>query len=213
MIIDLHTHTFPSSDDSFQDVDTLIQRAREVGLDGICLTEHDRFWDPGEVAELSRRHRFLVLPGCEVTTEEGHLLVFGLHRYIFGMHRARFVWALAREQGAAVVLAHPYRRNFLPQEARSPEAEEGMLRRTLAMEVFSLVDAVEVANGRGTPRENAFSREVGRRLGLPGTGASDAHRPQDLGTWATEFLSPIDDLDDLVRELRAGRFRPVCLRG
>ena len=99
MIIDIHTHTYPTSDDSMLTPEELIQEAKRIGLDGVCITDHDGFWDPKDVEALSQVHDFLVLPGCEVTTEEGHLLVYGLEKYIFGMHRASFVRDLVEEAG------------------------------------------------------------------------------------------------------------------
>ena len=75
-----------------------------------------------------------------------------------------------------------------------------------------MVDAVEIRNGKGTERENAFSSEIAGALGLPGTGASDAHRIEDLGTFATEFQRPVLGLDDFIAELKAGRFAPVAVR-
>ena len=77
--------------------------------------------------------------------------------------------------------------------------------------VFPLVDAVEVMNGRGSTRENAFSQEIANRFKMRGTGASDAHKIEDLGSFATEFQRPIGCLEDLIRELRVGRFSPVTL--
>ena len=88
MLIDIHTHTFPTSDDSTLTPEVLIDRSKILGLDGICLTDHDRFWHPDDIRELSKKHDYLIIPGCEVTTEEGHMLVYGLREYIFGMHRA-----------------------------------------------------------------------------------------------------------------------------
>ena len=72
-------------------VDDLIQAAKVAGLDGVCLTEHDAFWDMHEVNALSRRHDFLVLPGSEINTDTGHVLVFGLQRYVFGLHKPAFL--------------------------------------------------------------------------------------------------------------------------
>ena len=72
-------------------VDELIEGSKSLGLDGICLTDHDSFWTDDEVQNLSIKHDFLVLPGCEINTESGHVLVFGLKRYEFGMHRAAFL--------------------------------------------------------------------------------------------------------------------------
>ena len=77
--------------------------------------------------------------------------------------------------------------------------------------VFDMVDAVEVMNSRGLEEGNAFSRDLAKWFDLPGTGASDAHKLDDLGTFATEFDRRITGLDDLITELRAGRFRPIVL--
>ena len=212
MIIDIHTHTYPTSDDSFLMPDQLIEEAKRIGLDGICITDHDGFWRPEEIEELSRRHSYPVLPGCEVTTEEGHLLVYGLDRYIFGMHRASFVRKLVDEAGGAIVVAHPYRRAFWEHEADGDSAYREMVDRASDSPALAVSDAVEVGNGRGTRRQNAFSQDVADRLGMKGTGASDAHRLEDLGTYATEFSRNVRSVDDLIAELLAGRFRPVDLQ-
>jgi hypothetical protein len=44
---------------------------------------------------------------------------------------------------------------------------------------------------------------------MRGTGASDAHRLEELGTYATEFSRTVTSLDEFVAELLSGRFRPV----
>ena len=54
MIIDIHTHTYPTSDDSSLSPEQLIEEAKRIGLDGICITDHDGFWDPREIESLSR---------------------------------------------------------------------------------------------------------------------------------------------------------------
>ena len=211
LIIDIHTHTYPTSDDSTLVPERLIEEAMRIGLDGICITDHDGFWEPGDIDELSRRYGYLVLPGCEVTTEEGHLLVYGLDRYIFGMHRAAFVRKLVDDAGGVIVVAHPYRRNYSEQAANGGATYDEMLDRACSNTVFDIADAVEVLNGRGTAQENAFSQDIAARFEMNGTGASDAHRLEDLGTFATEFQRPVHTLEDLVRELAAGRFSPVTL--
>lgn len=212
MIIDIHTHTYPTSDDSSLSPEQLIREAKRIGLDGLCITDHDGFWTPEEVEALSEEHGFLVLPGCEVTTEEGHLLVYGLERYVFGMHRAAFVRDLVDEAGGAIVVAHPYRRTYREQAATTSGAYSEMLDRACRNSVFPLADAVEVFNGRGSEQENAFAHEIAERFDMRGTGASDAHRLEELGTFATEFQRPIGSLDELIAEINAGRFSPVALK-
>ena len=211
MIIDIHTHTYPTSIDSQLSAEELIKESKRLGLDGICITDHDGFWDHEEVFELSREHDYLVLPGCEVTTEEGHLLVYGLSKYIFGMHRASVVKQMVDEVGGVIVVAHPYRRVYRENADKDDASYDEMLDRAARNEVFGKVNAVEVLNSRGSEQENAFSLEIARRFGLKGTGASDAHKLADIGTFATEFERPIRCLEEFIQEIKAGRFSPVVM--
>ncbi len=206
MIIDLHTHTNPLSDDSFLKLPELVQRAKQVGFDAICLTEHDCFWDKDALDRLSQKHDFLILPGVELNTEEGHILVFGLEKYIFGMHRAEGLKRFVDDVGGFMILAHPYRRQFYDngdiQEAVEQYSQRPFLR---------FLDAIEVLNGRATERQNEFSRELCRRLNLKGTGSSDAHEASDIPSCATQFERKISNVEELITELKADRFRPIDL--
>lgn len=200
------------SDDSFMSVDEAIGGAKSVGLDGICLTDHDAFWPIERARELSRRHDFLVLPGCEINTDAGHVLVFGLRRYEFGMHKPEFLRARADRDGGVLIAAHPYRRRFLEGPGRDPDARAGMLERAVGDPLFGLCDAVESLNGRGSAEQNRYSADLTARLSLPATAGSDAHRAAQLGTAATEFYGKIEDVADLIRLLKSGQYRPVALR-
>jgi hypothetical protein len=211
LLIDLHTHSYPKSDDSFVSVDELIDQAKSSGLDGICLTDHDCFWSLDETRALSRRHEILVLPGTEINTDAGHILVFGLDRYVFGLHKPSFVRQLVDRRGGVIVAAHPYRRRFLEEPAQQPEARAEMLERAVDDRFFQLCDAIESINGRGSARENEFSQDLGHRLELNLTGGSDAHRLEQLGTAATRFQNPVTGLADLIEEIRHGRFEAVSL--
>ena len=213
MLIDLHLHTYPKSDDSFMEADELIEAAKSNGLDGICLTEHDAFWSRDEINALSRKHNFLVLSGCEINTDAGHLLVFGLEEYVFGFHKPAFLRTALKQKGALAIAAHPYRRRFLEEPGRQPEARAEMLRRAGGESMFKFCHAIESVNGRGTADENCFSQDLGEQLGIKMTGGSDAHKLEQLGTAATHFEHPISGLDDLIQELREGRFEAVDLRG
>lgn len=207
MIIDLHTHTSTGSYDSSISPAELISRSRQAGLDGICLTEHDRFWDQEQVEKLAQEHDFRVFGGAEVDTDEGHVLVFGIKEYQIGMHRVARIREIADRVGGFLVLSHPYRRWFY-----YGNDTDGTVERVFGNPVFDMVDTVESMNGRGMERQNKFSIDLADRLGRYGTGGSDAHASGEIGTCATEFENEVNTIEELVVELKAGRYRPVDLR-
>jgi predicted metal-dependent phosphoesterase TrpH len=204
LYIDLHAHTYPASDDSFISADDLIDGAKQAGLDGICLTEHDHFWVPDDVERLAKRHDFLVLAGAEINTEDGHVLVFGLHQYQFGMHKASFLGQQVREAGGAMVAAHPFRRRYPRSKLASAQEVAEALQKASGEELFATCSAIEVVNGRGSSEENLFSKTLCDRLGLAGTGGSDIHRAEHIGRACTKFHHKVSSLGDLVRELNSG---------
>ena len=212
MLIDLHTHSYPHSDDSFMSVDELIEGSKSLGLDGICLTDHDAFWTDEQIRDLSSKHEFLVIPGCEINTEAGHVLVFGLSQYEFGMHKPEFLRASVDKVDGVMIAAHPYRRRFLEEPAERPGVREEMLERASGDGFFRMCRGIEALNGRGLAVQNQFSLELGGRLSTNMTAGSDAHKVEQIGTGATEFQRPVSCLEDLIRELREGRYQPVDLR-
>ena len=212
MLIDLHTHSYPKSDDGFMGVDELIDESKSKGLDGVCLTDHDVFWSEDEIRALNQRHNFLVLPGCEINTDNGHVIVFGLDRYVFGLHKPDFLHGTLLRDGGVLIAAHPYRRRFLEEPAQQPSARTEMLDRASSDGIFGICAAIEGINGRANELQTGFSFDLGNRLEMKMTGGSDAHRVDQLGTAATRFEREITGLADLIEELKGGRFQAVDLR-
>jgi hypothetical protein len=105
-----------------------------------------------------------------------------------------------------MIPAHPYRRNFHNDDILT-EAE-----RYSRNSVFRFVDTIEVLNGRASERQNKFSQELCRKLNLKGISGSDAHTITDLPSCATLFERKIHNVEELITELKAGRFRATDLR-
>jgi predicted metal-dependent phosphoesterase TrpH len=210
MLIDLHTHTHPLSDDSELSPDDLIVNAKRAGLDGVCLTEHDAFWNESDIEALCRKHDFLVLAGAELNTEEEHIIVFGLDKWVLGMSRAAFVIDQVAKAGGVWIVAHPFRRKiFRSSDDPGDERFNRELNRACGNPLFKQAHAIETFNAHGSERENAFSQALADRLRLKGFGGSDAHEPADIGHAATYFDRDIRDIHELIAELKAGRFRAL----
>jgi predicted metal-dependent phosphoesterase TrpH len=190
MLIDLHTHTRPISWDSFLTPDELIERAKAAGLDGVVLCEHDFCWDPEEVRALAGRH--------------------GVKRYVYGMHRSSELAQVVEQAGGVMVASHPYRRQ-MPWHVRNDHDYEEALRRASRNPAYRYCTALEKINGRGTIKENTFATRLCEFMGMAGTGGSDCHARSDVGRCATYFDRDIKSMEDLIEELKGGRFQAVDL--
>ena len=210
MLIDLHTHTRPLSWDSYLTPDELVERSKAAGLDGICLSEHDFFWKPADVLELAKRHDFLVLPAIEINTDDGHILVYGLEEYTYGMHRSHDLADHVEQARGAMIAAHPYRRQ-MPWYLDSERDYQEALVRASRNPAYRYCAALEAINGRGNQKENEFSQRLCELTEMRGTAGSDAHARTDIGRCATYFERDIHDIEELIEELKAGRFRAVDL--
>jgi hypothetical protein len=216
-VIDMHIHTTHGATDSSLRPPELAREARKVGLDGVVVMEHDRVWDPLELERFHDAYSLFIAGGMEVSTELGHILVIGLHRYVPGIRYAEELRRVVLDAGGYMIAAHPFRHyfyrvywvrqgwepfNMTPQDAAK-------------LPLFELVDAIEVLNGGNNYEENAFALQVAEVLGKPGIGGSDAHSDQGVGIYTTVFEKSLETEEDLLRELKAGRFYPAhgLLRG
>ena len=193
-LIDLHCHTLPRSTCSQLHPDGLVAAARAAGLDGICLTEHDRWWPERELDALRQRTGFVVLSGVELTTDLGHVLAFGLPESASSAIAAELA-AGAEDHGALLFLAHPARDSLLRLNRR-------------IIDTFASVEAV---NGSDSHLKNMGASGIARAFRLPGIAGSDAHTLAEVGRAATRFLDPITDQASLLEALRSGRYEPASL--
>ncbi len=211
-VLDMHLHSAVASSDSTLDPQRLPQLGPEAGLTGANVCEHDKMWEPPAREAYREAHTdFLVNFGMEVSTDLGHMLAIGLPSYISGIRRAERLRRELDAVGGFLIVAHPFRHVFDEVTAMRKGSAPFELTPSEAarLPVFQLVDAIEVANGCNTPRENYFAYEVARELGLPGTGGSDAHSESGIGYYATGFGRELRSEGELLEELHAGRFEAV----
>ena len=124
MILDMHVHTTVGSYDSNLSPLELIRHGKAAGLDGVVVTEHDRGWDRDLARQLTREHEFLILCGMEVSTDLGHILVYGLEEYVSGILYAETLRKVVDKIDAVMFAAHPYRKAFVNTNGRwdAPQA-------------------------------------------------------------------------------------------
>lgn len=194
MIIDMHIHTHFSPCSEI-DIQSLIQRARTIGLDGICITDHDTTASRHRLQDISDRSGLCVIVGMEYTTAQGDFLVFS---HADEIPKGMDAWDLlkwSRKNDSVGILAHPYRKSR-PAEA-------------------SIIDSspiIETMNGRNNSYENDLTRDwmASRGKGSRGTGGSDAHTIHEVGKVVTVFEKNIYGVEELIRELHAFHYGPYA---
>ena len=196
--IDLHIHTRLGGD-SLIEPQNIIERAHEVGLDAVCITEHHSYDLSQPIDEISRTADLPIFRGMEYRADSGHLLVYGVRatrgNLPAGLPVQKAVdWV--QKNGGVAVPAHPYQQSLAGQY--------------LGDDLLNLngLFALEVLNGSVSLDGNHRAMEAAEKLGINGIGGSDAHGLQVLGKAYTCFPAPVRSMEELTAALKGGDYFP-----
>jgi len=110
--LDCHVHTSDASPCAIHSADMMIRRAIGCGLDGICITDHNRCLPQPRIDALNRAYApFRVFGGIEIQIEGDHFLVLGVHDDLLEQKAWQYpeLHSFVREKGGFLALAHPLR--------------------------------------------------------------------------------------------------------
>ena len=201
MRIDLHCHSKYSAD-NFLEPEELIEQAIKINLDGVCLTEHHSIIPLWPLERIRIPEGFYVFRGVEISTDIGHLLVYGIkddswniwasHTYLNALRGIENVHRL----GGICVPAHPFRGWD-----------------SFGENVFKIdgIDAIETHNGLDLENMNQKAIHVARLRNLPSVGGSDCHQKAQVGRAFTEFENPVHTVEELIEEIKKGNCKGMTL--
>jgi len=209
--VDLHLHTNRGSADSNLSPSELIEHAQAIRIGAICITEHDNIWDLSELSPLAAEKGVVCLRGMEVTTEMGHVGVFGLGEYLGGIYKLAELRKVVDRVGGLMIANHPFRYKLDPRfsfinpdhEAIDVEHPE----RAAKLEIIQLCDAIEVLNGACSEEENLFALRVARALNKAEVAGSDSHSANSVGVVTTLFPHQVSSEQELIDAIKAGGTR------
>ena len=155
------------------------------------------------------------LRGMEVTTDMGHVGVFGLERYVGGIYKLAELRSVIDLEGGILIANHPFRYkldprfSFINPDSRADRCEPIRSARP-SCRIFELVDAIEVLNGACCEDENVFALKVARHLGKAEVAGSDSHSAGSVGCVTTLFEGPIKDERDLIEQSEPSDAAPAA---
>jgi len=195
MKFDLHVHS-DHSKDSKSSHDDILEVACKRGLEGLAICDHDTV-EGGLACEkraMELGFEITVIPGVEVTSSKGHILVLGVRENIESLLTPEETIHRARKLGGTVIIPHPFK-----QSSHGIGSFKGLD-----------IDAVEVFNSRclfnNANRKAAIEAE---RLGIPGVAGSDSHIPEMVGQAYTEIEASENTLEAVLRAIREGKVAPA----
>jgi predicted metal-dependent phosphoesterase TrpH len=188
MKFDLHIHSTYS--DGRADVKEIIKAATRSGLDGIAITDHDTMKGIPAARRYIKEQKLdlILIPGIEVNTLEGHLLVLGVEKPPERKKSPEETIEKAHELGGIANVPHPYH-PFRHAIGRIPNAD--------AVEVYNSKHLFGLANGR--------AKLEARRRGMSMVAGSDSHFADTVGLGVTEIEA--EDVDGVLEAIRSGRTR------
>lgn len=198
MKIDLHNHTTLASKCSILDIRDLINRAKELELDAVCITEHNTYKTGKLAEEIGKEMDFIVISGIEITTNIGDILAFGIEEENLYNIDIKELIKLKNNCNCVLIAAHPFRKTAFSIGYK-------------IYDYYNELDGIEIYNGNCDSVENNLAKKIAEELNLPGTGGSDSHSIKQVGKYYTLFEENfiINNSINLINAIKNKKFKAV----
>ena len=189
LTLDLHVHT-NYSHDGCDSVEKIVDSAMSKKLDGIAICDHDTMNGSYAAQKYVADNELglIIIPGIEVTTSKGHLIVLGMEE---GIAKGLSLWEAIRiarqrekekeNKGTVVIIVpHPYHpfRHSIGDLCVHSELD---------------IDAIEIFNSRHfSGVANEIARRKAARRNIIAVVGSDAHSAECVGLATVEVEVEIE---------------------
>ncbi|MBI5347079.1 MAG: CehA/McbA family metallohydrolase [Candidatus Aenigmarchaeota archaeon] len=181
---DLHIHT--NASDGICTPEQAVFAAKAAGLYGIAITDHDSIKGLPSAKKAAKEAGIALIPGIEVTTHMGDIIVLGVEEKISGTPSQ--VFDKAHRLGGIVIVAHP----FVGFYQTSLAGMLGIIR--------DKIDAIEVYNANTSMAANIKAMEAAKRYKITGIASSDSHMADTIGSAFTACNG-----NDIIKAIKEGK--------
>ena len=196
LFADFHIHTIYSADSVIQPKTLVDMLAAHSFIKVAAVTDHDSVRGCRVTVELASAYPdILVIPGVEISTDQGDVVVLGTYDLPPKPWTPEIVVDFAKSIGGISIVAHPFRMYGMGERARNYK-----------------VDAIEVLNGGSSQTANNEAKELAKSLDLPGTAGSDAHQVSELFSVYSKVEASLD-VDSVLKAIKLGSVSSQANRG
>jgi predicted metal-dependent phosphoesterase TrpH len=187
---DLHVHTTYSKDSLITPKD-LIYYAKKRGLNAVAVTDHNQLEGAYKIA---KETDFLIIPGMEVSSSDGHIVALNVHELIPRGLTAPETVARIHKAGGVAIACHPY----------------VYFKGSLKENVCSTFDAIEVINSRAFPFKRSVEKaeETAEKLGLTRVAGTDSHYAPQIGYAYTVIEVAEPNVEAIAEAIVEGNCQP-----
>lgn len=201
MRIGLHCHSKYSADNHLEP-EAVIEQTIKMNLEGVCFTEHDSMMPSWPLEKTRIPAGFHIFRGVEISTDHGHLLVYGLKDDSWN------IWSSHNDLNTFQVMENVHRLGGICVPAHPFRGCDSFGEHVFNMDGF---DAIETHNGFNLGDMNEKAVQAARLRNLPSIGGSDCHKKDQVGRAFTEFKNSVHTIQELIEEIKKGNCKGMVL--
>jgi len=188
---DLHVHTMHSHD-SLITPKELVYYAKKNGLDAVAITDHNYL--DGAIKIAKDVQNFLVIPGMEISSRDGHIIALNIQEPIPRDLTAIETVERIHTAGGIAIAAHPY------------VYFKGCLKNA----VCNTFDAIEVINARAFPFQSSIKKAIAaaEKFRLSQVAGTDAHYGPQIGYGYTTIDVEEPTVEAVAKAILYGHCQP-----
>lgn len=177
--------------DSVQTEEEILEECSKKNIKVLAITDHDTLEGYRNAKKIIEKKGLdiILIPGCEISTKDGHVLAHGINEEIPEGLSAKETVDLIHKQGGLATADHPY------------------MTLGLGDKIFDIdFDAIEAFNS-GVPQwANKKCQKRAMILEKPMTAGSDCHQPEYIGYASLLFENDIKNFEDFKKNILEKKF-------
>jgi hypothetical protein len=184
--LDLHIHS-KYSEDGAGSPQEIIKILQKKGLNGMAITDHNTVEGGLKALKVAPKN-FIVIPGVEISTLDGHMIALNVRENIKKELSSEETVEKIIENGGTPIVPHLYR-------------SMSGIKVDKLKKIQDKISAIEVFNACSVPKSNLKTAKIAKKFKLGGTGGSDSHIPKFVGEGYTTVDTTNLSVDSIISEI------------